>query len=183
LIAAALVAGSVLLGGFEVGVPGPAPAEAQMGEDVTLDASLVDAFIRTYPEMKSAAEAIAARYDVDTGGDPSALAALMTATEAWGELNGVATANGFSDFGHWLQVTISVARAYGFAESGAAVDQGMAEALDAIRSDPNLSDAQKEMLITQMRQAAGTVTAMAPPAGNLEAVKPYMAELKALFER
>jgi hypothetical protein len=166
--------------GLMLGVP---PALAQMGADVELDTGMVESFIASYPAVKEAAETIGAKYGLSTDGDAtSAWGAWMGATGAWGELNGIVAEHGFTDFAQWLQVTMSVAKAYAFAESGDEMDQGMAEALAAIQNDPNLSDAQKEMMIQQLQASMGAVAGMKPSAANLEAVKPYLAELKALFE-
>jgi hypothetical protein len=181
---AAVLFGALTLCGFGGTGIGTTSASAQMGMDVPLDTSLVEAFIQSYAAVKNAAETIGAKSGLDTDGDASsAWGAWMGATGAWGELNGLVTSYGFSDFGHWLQVTMTVAMTYAFAESGGAIDQGMAEALDAITNNPQLSDAQKEMMLQQLQASMGAIAGMQPSQANLDAVQPYMAELKALFEQ
>lgn len=173
------VAGASVLA---VPVIGSAPALAQMGADVELDTGMVESFIASYPAVKEAAATIGAKYGLSTDGDAtSTWGAWMGATGAWGELNGIVAEHGFTDFAQWLQVTMSVAKAYAFAESGDEMDQGMADALAAIQNDPNLSDAQKEMMIQQLQASMGAVAGVKPSEANIEAVKPYLAELKALF--
>ncbi|HET7714333.1 MAG TPA: hypothetical protein VFK86_01785 [Bauldia sp.] len=177
-----------LAGAMGFGVPGApvvgsTPALAQMGADVELDSGLVEAFIASYPEIKDAAQTIGAEYGLSTDGDAtSTWGAWMGATGAWGELNGIVASHGFTDFPQWLQVTMSVAKAYAFAESGDEMDQGMADALDEIRNNPDLSDAQKEMMIQQLQASMSAVASVKPSEANIEAVKPYLAELRTLFE-
>ncbi len=181
--AAAALIGMLMLGGFDGGRLGMVEASAQMMQQVDLDAATVEAFIQSYPAVKDAAKTIGAKYGLSTEGDAqTAWGAWMAATGAWGDLNAIVTPYGFTDFSNWLQVTMTVATTYAFAASGGAIDQGVAQALAAIKDNPSLSDAQKQMMIQQLQGSMGAMAAMQPSETNLAAVKPYMAELKALFD-
>lgn len=163
-------------------VIGKMSASSQMMEDVALSGDMVENFIKSYPEVKAASEAIAKKYDLDTGGDgANAWGAWMTATAAWGELNGVVNSYGFDGFKQWLQVTMTIAKAHAFAEEGG-VDAGLAQAMEEIKNNPDLPAAQKKMLLDQMEGTMAAVGGIRPSQENIDAVAPYAAPLKALFE-
>ena len=73
---------------------------------------------------------------------------------------------GFKNFKAWLDDTISIAMA-----------AGTTQAVEQIKNNPSLSDAQKEMMLQQMEASMGSVSAMRPPQGNIDAVKPCATEL------
>ena len=175
-----------LLGAGMIGasaVIGKTGAAAQMTEDVALTGDMVENFIKSYPEVKAASEGIAQKYNLDTGGEGAgAWAAWATATAAWGELDGVASSYGFDGFKQWLQVTMSIAKAYAFAEEGGGIDAGLAQAMEEIKTNPNIPEAQKKMLIEQMGGSMAAVGGMRPSQENIDAVAPYAGQLKALFE-
>jgi hypothetical protein len=62
------------------------------------------------------------------------------------------------------------------------MDAGMAQAVNLIKDNPNLSDAQKKLMMLQQMQASmGSVNATRPPQGNIDAVKPYTSRLGSFF--
>jgi hypothetical protein len=158
-------------------------AAPMMATNVPLTADAVQAFIASYPAVKAAADKLSKKYGVkrDDSSEANAWGAWMTATAAWAELNGTVTPYGYSDFQTWLATTISVATAYSFAKEGGAMDAGMAQALDQIKNNPSLSDAQKKMMLDQLQAATGAVAAMRPPQENIDAVTPYLEQLGTLF--
>jgi hypothetical protein len=162
--------------------PQPMSASAQMMEDVALTSDMVENFIKSYPQVKADAEAIGKKYNIEGGSGTDSWGAWVTATGAWGELNGAVTPYGFTDFQQWLQVTMTVAKAYAFAESGGGVDAAMSQAIDEIKNNPDIPEAQKEMLLNQMQGSMTAVAGMRPSQENVDAVAPYAAELKALFD-
>ena len=158
------------------------PASAQMPQ-VALTSATVEAFIASYPDVKAASDTLKAKYgDPSTGGDAtSSWTAWMAVGGATGALNTAVQAHGFNDFQSWLSVLTSVGMAYGFAKDGGEMDQGIADAIKQIQNDPNMSDAQKQMMLQQMQAAMGSVAAMRPSQENIDAVKPYVDQLQVVF--
>ncbi|HZP19976.1 MAG TPA: hypothetical protein VFB16_07170 [Bauldia sp.] len=163
-----------------------APAAAQMPammQSIPLTPAVIENFIRSYPAIKEAAPAIGKKYGID-GDDDSAAGwgAWMMATQAWGELNGMVQQYGFSDFGNWLQTTMSVAMAYSFAKEGPQMDTQMAEAIDQIKNNPSIPEAQKQMMLQQMQASSAAIAGVRPPQENIDAITPYLTQLAPLFD-
>jgi hypothetical protein len=78
-----------------------------------------------------------------------------------------------------MQVLTSVATAYGFAKEGDKMNAGMADAVKQIQDNKSLSDDQKKMMLQQLQ---APIAAMAPPPGNVDAVKPYLDQLAVVFK-
>jgi len=150
---------------------------------VKLTSAIVKAFVASYPTVKATADKVGRKYDVqgDSGDQTGGWGGWMAATAGWAEMNAVVKPYGFSDFKSWLDTTINVALAYSFATHGAEMDAGIAQAVEQIKNNPSLSDAQKQMMIQQMQASMGAVGTMRPPQGNIDAVKPYSAQLAAFF--
>ena len=91
-------------------------------------------------------------------------------------------AHGFSDFNIWIRTFSAVARAYAFSQEGQDLDNQMAEALEKVRSDPDIPAAQKEMMIQQLQHSADIIAAIRPSPGNVDAVAPYIDQLGAIFD-
>ena len=72
--------------------------------------------------------------------------------------------------------------AYAFAKEGGGIDAGMDQALAEIQNNPSIPEAQKKMLIEQMKMASGAMSAIRPPQENIDAVTPYLEQLKPLFD-
>lgn len=162
-----------------------APASAQMTQ-VPLTSASVEAVIASYPAVKQTAEALEAQYgNIDDSGDPGAAwGAWLAVGGAHGALNSSVQSYGFADFPTWVATVSSVAMAYGFAEQGGndSIDAQMAEALAQIQNNPNLTDAQKEMMLQQMQASMGAVAMIRPSEENVAAVAPYIDQLKVLFD-
>jgi hypothetical protein len=180
VLAAAIGSMVPMAGGISIA---SATAPTMLTTPVPLTADAVQTFITSYPAVKAATGKLSKKYGVksDKSSAANAWSAWMTATAAWAELNGIVTPYGYTDFQTWLQTTISVATAYAFAKEGGAMDADMAKAVDQIQNNPSLSTAQKKMMLDQMQAATGSIAAMRPPQGNLDAVTPYLAQLKVLF--
>ena len=150
---------------------------------VKLTSAIVKAFVASYPTVKATADKVGKKYEVqgDRGDQTGGWGGWMAATAGWAEMNAVVKPYGFSDFKTWLNTTINVALAYSFATHGAEMDAGMAQAVEQIKNNPSLSDAQKKMMIQQMQASMGAVDTMRPPQGNIDAVKPYSAQLATFF--
>ena len=150
---------------------------------VALTDAVVKQFVASYPTVKATADKIAQKYNVagNSRDRTHGWGAWMAATSAWKEMDAVVKPYGFSNFKTWLDDTISIAMAYAFASHGAEMDAGMAQGLDRIKNNPNLSDAQKQMMLQQMQASMGSISAMRPPQGNIDAVKPYVPQLAPFF--
>ena len=167
---AAFLAGAVLTAAALV-----APASAQMGTQIELTAQSVEGIIASYPELKAAAKDLEAKYHVGKGDDVgSTWGAWLAYGDARARFDGLVQTHGFANFEEWVQTLVSVALAYSFAKNGPEMDAGMQQAVDSIQSNPNLSDAQKKMMIEQIQSSMGAVSALKPSENNLKAVGPYM---------
>jgi hypothetical protein len=155
---------------------------AQTG-DITLTADVVGSFAASYADVRAKADELSATYDVPDGGTATAAwQAWMGVGGAKAELDGAVAAHGFADFGAWLQAFSSIARAYAFAKDGGALDNDMAQALAQIQNDPNIPQAQKDMLLQQLQASAGAISSMRPAQENIDAVAAHIDQLSVIFE-
>jgi hypothetical protein len=152
-------------------------AAASLGPDTVVS------FIASFPEVRSKTDQLSAMYDVPGGGQAG------SAWQAWGavagakaELDAVVGAHGFTDFHSWTQVLSAVAQAYAFAREGGALDSQMAEALEAIRDNPNIPAAQKEMMLQQLQHSSAAIAGIRPPQEHIDAVTPHIESLAIIFE-
>ena len=163
-------------------------AQAQMPgqQQVSLTPEVVDRMIQSMPDVRRTAEGLQAKYDTGKlkfGNDPAGRwQAWLAYSDASSALGQVCQKYGFKDFPSWVATFSSVAIAHAFARKGGGFDDQMAEAVEQIRNNPNMSDAQKEMMLKQIEVAAGSLGAMRPSQQNLDAVAPYGDQLEALFE-
>ena len=161
------------------------PALAQMPNQVVLTPQIVAAVIASYPDVKRTTGELEAQYGDPGGGsaDPgSALGAWLMVSGAHAALNGAVQAHGFADYQTWVGTVTSVVFAYTFTGEGGAANAQIAEAIAGIQNNPNLTDAQKQMMLQQMQASMGAIAMMQPSQENIDAVAPYAAELKAMFE-
>ena len=156
---------------------------AAQTDDIALTAEMVENFAASYVSVRAKADELGAKYDVPEGDTAtSAWQAWMGVGGAKAELDAAVAGHGFSDFGTWLQAFSSVARAYAFAKDGGALDNDMAQALAQIQNDPNIPQAQKDMLLQQLQASAGAISSMRPSQENIDAVAPYVDQLSVVFE-
>jgi hypothetical protein len=150
---------------------------------VALTDAVVQQFIASYPAVKATADKIGKKYNIagNNRDHTHGWGAWMAARSAWGEMDAVVKSYGFANFKAWLDDTISIAMAYAFASHGPEMDAGMTQAVEQIKNNPSLSDAQKQMMLQQMQASMGSVSAMRPPQGNIDAVKPYVTQLGSFF--
>jgi hypothetical protein len=161
---------------------GDCTASAQTG-DIALTAEMVENFAASYAGVRAKADELSASYDVPEGGSATtAWQAWMGVGGAKADLDAAVAEHGFADFGEWLQAFSSVARAYAFAKDGGALDNDMAQALAQIQNDPNIPQAQKDMLLQQLQASAGAISSMRPSQENIDAVAPYVDQLSVVFE-
>ena len=168
-----------------VAAVGPGTALAQMPNQVPLTPAIVEAVIASYPVAKQTADDLSTQYgDVGSGGnDPgAAFAAWLAVGGAVGAMNGAVQPYGFADYQTWVGTLTSVIFAHTFAAEGGNMDAQMAEAIAQIQNNPNLSDAQKEMMLQQMQASMGAVAMMRPSPENVDAVAPYADQIAAMLD-
>lgn len=103
-------------------VPGMAmPGMPDMtGAAYPLTSELVANWAQSYPAILAASEAIGEQNNVPKGDDPvAALMAYAAVTGAMGQLNSLVAEHGFTDYGQWLGVTLSVIFSYAILEAPA----------------------------------------------------------------
>ena len=172
--------------GYFVAAPALAQDLPQTGiRQVALTEDLVKRFMSSFPQLLD----LGKKYDSGRSADKSGsnnpskvMSAYMANQEARNEMQQVLSDNGFKDFSEWTTVATSVALAYGYVKSGKTPDEMSAQAESAIekmRNDPRVPDAQKQQMITMMREQ---MARFAPLPGNLEVAKSMMAELKPVME-
>ena len=152
---------------------------------VPLTQELVRRFMSSFPKLLDFGK----KYESSSSDSANAstnpskvMSAYVSSLEARNEMQRVLSDNGFKDFGEWTKVATSVALAYGYAKSGKTPDELAAaseSAVAKIRDNPNMPDAQKQQMITMMRQQ---MAQMAPLPGNLEVAKSLIDELKPVME-
>ncbi len=182
------LAAVLLVTGLTLGVSGSwtTSAHAQnamMTQSVALNSDTVGRFVASFPEVRALSETLEQEFDVPRSDSATEnLGAFMQYQGAMARMNSIVGQHGFSSFMDWMQVMSSVVSAYTFAREGGGVDDQMAQAIAQIESNPNLTEAQKNMMRQQMAAASQSLTAIKPPQENIDAVSPYAEELKALFE-
>jgi hypothetical protein len=130
---------------------------------MALTVDIVGNFAASYSDVKAKADELSAEYDVPDGGTATAAwQAWMGVGGAKVELDASVSAHGFADFGAWIQAFSAIARAYAFAKDGGALDNDMAAALEKIKDDPSIPQAQKDMLLQQLQASAGAIASMRP---------------------
>lgn len=186
MLAATILA--VLVGGAVAVVTPAAAAQKNAMADVgnvTLTSKNVEALIASFPDVKKAGTALAKKYKSGTDGGKTtvdAFSAWLAISAAQGELNGVVTPYGFTDFRQWLDVLVATARAYAFAKDGGDVDAKMAAAIEQIKNNPDIPDAQKKQLLAGIKGAGAVVSTQKPPEVNIAVVTPYMKQLKKVLK-
>ena len=160
----------------------PGGASAQMTQDVPLTPELIQGFIASYPSIQTKAKELGQEEAADSAGSLANWTAWIGASGVKAELDAVVSPHGFAGIENWVQAFSSIARAYTFAAEGQAIDTQMSEALAKIQADPNIPDDQKQMMLQQMQASAAAIAGMRPAQENIDAVQPYIAELKAVFD-
>jgi hypothetical protein len=165
-------------------LPAGAGAQMPMSDQTTLTPAIVESFIASYPVVRETTDSLSQQYGIgDSGDDPSsAWQAWLGVGAAQGALNAACQSYGFQDFGQWVGTFVSIATAYAFAKEGQDTNAEMQQALADIQNSPNLSDAQKAMMVQQMQAVMGMMGIIMPPQENVDAVRPYIDQLTVLFD-
>ncbi|MEJ2119047.1 MAG: hypothetical protein P8Y36_14650 [Alphaproteobacteria bacterium] len=100
------------------------------------------------------------------------------------DIDEVARSNGFRNTKEWLSIARAVTQCYAFIKlspSKAKAQKKLEKFIRKIKKNGFLNDKQKRQAIDAVRANFGLVMEK-PPAQNLEAVKPFVAELDALVK-
>ncbi len=146
------------------GIPG-IPAAPTVPQ-IMLTEPLVLGFIAGYPTISAGQESIRLRYNIPTANDPAtAVAAMTAAAAAMAELNALVVPFGFTDFGQYSQVLISIYFAWAFA-------------------DPTMTPADRAQMAQglAMARAMGIPMPPEPPPENIALVAAHYAALDAVID-
>jgi hypothetical protein len=164
-----------------------AEAQSPMGRQVDLTPQLVEQIIASTPDVTATAKGLSAKYGMEGrnfGDSPAGMFQAWSAHQgAQADMAAVCQKYGFPDFQSWVMTFSSVATAHAFAKQGGDLDNQMAAAMKQIESNPNLTPAQKQMLLQQFQAQAASIGAMRPSQANIDAVAPYSDQLDALFRK
>ena len=163
----------------------PAAKASPLATQVPLTSDLVQSFIKSFPEVRKTTDALSAKYKMSSqpavASPVGAFGAWMTIAAAQADLNGTVAKFGFKSFSDWVSVMTSVGAALAFGASDSP-DAGMSQVIAAVQANPKLTDAQKQQVIAQMQKASPQIAANRPSQQNIDVVKPFAIELKALFK-
>jgi hypothetical protein len=170
------------------------PDTSEPPKQVELNADNVKRFVATFEQIRqwqkannTTSKTTDENDDADEEGgsdDASAMALVQTAKNSV-EVKAILKKNNFEDMDKFAQVAQSVMLAYGYAdpESGLADLEGnIKKSIDQVKSDKELSDDEKAEAIKNLESEALSVQKLKPLPGNIEVVKPYVAEIKKVVE-
>lgn len=152
-------------------VPAPVP-------QVALTAAMVEKFVKSWPDLQALGDEFAETYGVDDDvTDPiTAFAAWSRTAAAKARIDAVLAKHGFADLDEWSTIANSVMLAYTY-DPEQLSEANLAAAIAEIKGDAGIPDDQKSAIVEAMRAQFAAARDMVPPPGNVEAVKPFMAEI------
>lgn len=156
-------------------------------QNTQLSAETVKHFIASFPQVK----AVVIQHGVESAGkasdDANTLSVVIDAATDQAlqtNIDEVVIASGFRNTKDWLSAAHSILQCYTFLKlspSQAKTRKKLEKAIRKINKNGFLSDKQKRKLIDAVRANVGVVMEK-PPAEDLAAVKPFVAELDALVK-
>ena len=163
----------------------PAMAQAQMPQ-IELSRDMVERFLASYPEIR----AIGRKYEKESPASSSenpaaAFSQFLQHKSALGEIKVALDRHGFNSFTEWLDAARSVGIAYGFVKSGKSPGELGAQAdkaLEEIRSNPDLNDAQKQQMEMMVKQQMGMLKHFEPSPNNLAIVRELKPRIAAVLD-
>lgn len=152
-----------------------------------LNEKSVRQFVASYPDVKAVVASDAAEKTARIASNKDVLSGLIDVAsddKIKGRIDLAVKPHGFSGAKEWLSVAESVGRAYAHIKAGPSDDKQqrkLDKAIAKIEKTDFLSDEHKQKLIKQLRKSAG-VALEPPPAENIAAVRPMVAELDAVMK-
>lgn len=173
-------------------------------KQVPLNAKLVESFIAAWPEFEALREKLTAENpqakdqdknpndapesdeaEVGESEDPvGALAAYLDNPKAKPVIEGILKKHDFATYSDWADVAQSVLLAFGASDpDGGETDLGAEKkkVQGEIENDAALSEDEKKAALKDLDEQFSALESFQPIPGNVEAVKPYLAKIKALF--
>ncbi len=123
--------------------------------------------------------------DEEGGSEGGNIIALVQTTKNSPDTIAIFKKHGFSDFEKLNETGQSVMMAYGYAdpEGGLAdFEPNIRKTIEQVKNDKNFSDAEKAEAIKNLESEFQSVQKLKPLPGNIEAVRPYVAQIKKLME-
>ena len=145
-------------------------------KQIPLTREMVQNFIKAMPSVREFSK----KNNLDNppkelGKNPmKAFLAFLKQRNLLDKANDLAKSYGFESMEQLSQVIQSTMLAYGFSKQGKSPEQMKADmqaAIDKIKNDTNVPDAQKKMFLEMISRQMTMMMKMIPPAGNIEAVK------------
>jgi hypothetical protein len=170
LLAALVVAAGIALA---TGAAGQTPADPPPEfVQVPLTGAMIQSFIASYPTVKAKTGPIIAKYNITAAAGLDDDTAKLTLNAARSQLNATASIyGGYPDYQAWINIAMSVASAM----QRAAGDK---QADPVILPPPMPGPGARSPPLPIPQVAAATP----PPDANVEAVRPYVAQLQALLK-
>jgi heterodisulfide reductase subunit A-like polyferredoxin len=162
-------------------------AHAALAKAKVLTQDAVKQFIASYPDVKTIVAAEAAEKSAGVSSPKDGIAVVVAAVSDKAvktKIDSAVKAHGFSGSQEWVQVAQSVGQAYAHIKTGGAdekTQRKLQKAIEKIRKNDFLSEKQKEKLIEAIKGGADTVLEP-PPAENVAAVKPMVAQIEAVVK-
>ena len=138
---------------------------------VPLTAAMIRSFIATYPTVKAATGTVIARYNITAAAGVDDDTARLMLNAARNQLDAtVSVYGGYPNYQTWINIAMSVASAVQRASGD--------KQLDPMIAPPPTPGPRAGGAPLQIPQV---VAAMPPPDANVEVVRPYVAQLRALL--
>jgi hypothetical protein len=158
-------------------------------QQVELTAPLVERFIASYKPVDALGKQYDAKWGKEDFSDPKAdeLTQMRQNLEAKGaltEFDRLVGQYGFASFAQWLPVYYSTVMAYGFGDPKnelSTIEARLQKSLGTIEKSPKLTPEQKAEYAKAVQQSMASYAALKPPGQNIAVVRPYQAQLHALF--
>lgn len=163
----------------------PAMAQAQMPQ-VELTRDMVERFLASYPEIRAVGAKYEKKPERSDSEDPVAtFSEFLQHKAALGEIKAILDEHGFKTFTAWLDVARSVAIAYGFVKSGKSpgeLGDQAGKALEEIRRNPDLNDAQKQEMELMVKRQMDMLRHFEPSANNLAIVRELQPQIAVVLD-
>ncbi len=154
----------------------PAGMEIPDIKQIPLTRDMVQKFIKAMPSVREFSK----KNNLDNppkelGNNPmNAFLAFLKQRNLLDKANALAKSHGFESMEQLTNVIQSAMLAYGFSKQGKSPEQMKTEmqaAIDQIKNDANVPEAQKKMFLSMIGKQMEMMLKMIPPPGNIEAVK------------
>jgi hypothetical protein len=167
---------------------------AEPPKQIELSADMVKRFVATFSEIKKWQKANDTTSkttddedaDEEGGSNNASAMALVQAAKSSEEVKAILKKNNFGDLDKFAQVAQSTIMAYYYAdpESGLGADYevNLRKSIEQLKNDKDISDEEKAEAIKGLESDIQGAQLRKPLPGNIEVVKPFVAEIKQVVE-